>query len=82
MPKVQKHEFVSKFFPMSCNTFYKILVKAIANKLKKVLLVVIFSNQSAFIFRKFITDNIIIEYGALNLMKTKKRVKNEVWHLN
>lgn len=46
------------FRPISlCNILYKIIAKVITNRLKVILLRIIFKSQSAFLFIRQITDN-------------------------
>jgi hypothetical protein len=53
------------------NVLYKLMVKVLANRLKKVLPSIISPNQSAFIPRWRINDNIIVAFEALHTMSTR-----------
>jgi hypothetical protein len=63
IPKVKNSTWVNDFQPISvCNALYKIILKVLANRLKVVLLHIISYNQSAFIFGRLITYNILTTY--------------------
>ena len=71
IPKVHNPERVSNFRPISlCNVIYKIISKAIANRLKPMLNSIISETQSVFIANRLITDNILIAFESLHHMKT------------
>lgn len=57
----------------SCNILYKTMSKALANRLKQILPKVVCENQSVFIPRQLITNNVIIGYEIFHYMR-KKRV--------
>lgn len=72
IPKVTNPTNTSNFRPMSlCNVIYKLASKVLANKLKLILLHLIFKNQSTFLSGHLITNNIIVAYKALHSMKTR-----------
>lgn len=73
-PRVESPIGLSDFIPISlCNILYKIIVKTLINRLKKVLPEIISYNQSAFIMGRLNLDNIIIAYEALHTMKSRQK---------
>ena len=73
IPKVKSSSKVSEFRPIAlCNTIYKLVSKVIANRFKKVLLIIISESQSAFQSNKAISNNIMIALEMLHHMKTQK----------
>ena len=68
--KVKSLERIFEYRPISfCNVLYKLVSKVVANRLKKVLPLIVFENQSAFQAGKVITKNILIAYETLHYMK-------------
>ncbi|KAK3222242.1 hypothetical protein Dsin_009267 [Dipteronia sinensis] len=74
IPKVQNPERILDFCPISlCIVLYKIVAKAISNRFRSVLDVVISANQRAFIPGRRISDNTIVGFECLHRLKRKKR---------
>ena len=77
IPKTEKPWKVYEFRPISlCNVIYKIIAKAIANRLKPILAEIIHPSQSAFIPNRLITDNVIIIYECLHKIRHSKGKRN------
>ncbi|KAK3211235.1 hypothetical protein Dsin_015941 [Dipteronia sinensis] len=74
IPKVHHPSTPSEFRPISlCNVLYKIIAKTIANRFRRVLDGVVSENQSAFIPGLRITDNSIVGFECLHILKCRKR---------
>ena len=77
IPKIAKPRKVTDYRPISlCNVIYRIVTKAIANRLKPMLDQIIAPTQSAFIPNRLITNNIIIGYECLHKIRLSKGKKN------
>lgn len=67
VPKTKDPYKIKDYRPISlCNVFYKILVRAITNRLKNILGNIIDPYQSAFTPCRSITDNILIGYECMH----------------
>ncbi|XP_042965938.1 uncharacterized protein LOC122299618 [Carya illinoinensis] len=77
IPKVKEPRMASDYRPISlCNVVYKIMSKALANRLKKFMNNVVSPNQSAFIRGRLITDNIMIAYEMIAFYLEELKQKN------
>lgn len=76
-PKMKNPSAMTDLRPISlCNVVYKIVSKVLANRLKRVIHIVISKMQSAFIPGRLITENIMIVYEVMHYMKRKNRGNN------
>lgn len=67
IPKDKGTTNFSRFRPISlCNTSYKLITKIIANRIKKILPVIIPENQGGFIKGRKILDNIVLVQDAIH----------------
>ena len=77
IPKTKNPEKVIDYRPISlCNVAYKLASKAVANRLKLVLQDIICENQSAFVSKRLITDNVLVAHELMNHINRKKKGRN------
>lgn len=76
IPKVDNPEMVSQFRPISlCNVCYKVITKAMTNRIKGVICELIGPEQSSFVPERQIMDNIVVYQEVLHSMRKKKGKK-------
>lgn len=73
IPKVKNPRIVADFCPISlCNVISKVVAKVMANRLKCHLQELIDHEQSAFVPRRLITDNILMAFECLHTIRRRK----------
>ena len=76
IPKCKEPKKITEYRPISlCSVVYKIASKAIANRLKNILLTIISDTQSAFVHGRLITDNVLVAFEAMHHISKKKSGK-------
>jgi hypothetical protein len=71
IPKVKNPTCVTEFRPINlCNVLYMVISKVLANRIKKILPLIISPEQSAFILGRLITDYVLAAYETLHTMQT------------
>lgn len=77
IPKVKQIEKLTEFRPISlCNVIFKIMGKAIANRLKKVMPMIISETQSAIVLDRLIMDNALVAFEIGHYLKRKRQGKH------
>ena len=76
IPKIKNPEKVTNYRLISlCNVAYKIDSKVVANRMKMVLQDIISENQSAFVAKRLIIDNVLVAHELMNHIGKKKKGK-------
>ena len=79
IPKIKSPTRVIDYRLISlCNVLYKLMVKVLVNRMKKMLNSIILPNQSAFLPGRLIIDNIIVAFEALHSMMTRLKGR-DIW---
>lgn len=74
--KISQPEQVSQFRPISLyNVIYKIASKTLTNRLKVLLPCIVSKNQSAFVLRSLISDNVIVAHEVTHYLYNKRHEK-------
>ena len=74
IPKTKNTERVTDYRPINlCNVAYKLASKAVANRLKPVLQDIICENQSTFVSKRLITDNVFVAHEIMNQHINRKK---------
>lgn len=74
IPKIEQPKMASDYCPISvCNVSYKLISKAIANRLKPIHQSIISKSQSAFVL--VISDNIFVSYECVEHIMRKRNEK-------
>ena len=73
VPKIKESKKITNYRPINlCNVVYKIALKAIANRLKRILPSIISDIQSAFVYGRLITDNVLVAFETMHHISQKK----------
>ncbi|KAA3458512.1 reverse transcriptase [Gossypium australe] len=73
IPKIPNPSSLDNFRPISlCSVIYKIVAKAVANRLQNVIGLCIDEVQSAFVPGRLITDNVLLAYEILHTFRQKR----------
>ena len=73
IPKDKNPTKVSEYRPISLsNVIYKLASKVLTNRLKSLIPALITENQSAFLSKRLITDNVFVAFEVMNIISQKK----------
>ena len=76
IPKTKNPQKITEYRRISlCNVIYKLILKVLANRLKKILNVVINEAQSAFVPGRLITNNVMVAFETMHSIAKKRKGK-------
>ena len=76
MPKINNPSKITDFRPISLsNVVYKLVAKVLGNRLKNTLPHIISENQSAFLSKRLITNNVFVAFELMHYLEHKKEGK-------
>lgn len=76
IPKIENPQSVTELRPVGlCNVAYKVITRAIVNRLKPILCKLVAPTQCSFVPNRQISDNIIVVQEMLHTMRRKKGAK-------